>query len=156
MRIHLVAVGQRMPKWVNEGFAEYAQRMPPECPLQLVELPLAPRAKNTDIVAAMRKEGEAMWSATPKGANIIALEVKGASWSTEQLSRALDKWLHDGRDLALWIGGPDGIHAETSARAAGQWSLSPLTLPHPLVRVVVAEQLYRAWSVLRNHPYHRA
>ncbi len=97
-----------------------------------------------------------MMAAIPKGAAVVALEVGGKSWSTKQLAQNLDDWMSSGRDLALLVGGPDGLGVAARKAADQLWSLSPLTLPHPLVRVVLAEQLYRAWSILRNHPYHRA
>ncbi|SCZ50784.1 23S rRNA (pseudouridine(1915)-N(3))-methyltransferase RlmH [Thiohalomonas denitrificans] len=155
MRIHLIAAGTRMPGWVEEGFREYARRLPGECALQLTEIPLGKRTKNADIDRLRRHEGERMAAAIPKGALTVALEVTGRPWSTEQLSERLAQWLAEGRDMALLIGGPEGLDPEVSRRAEQQWSLSPLTLPHPLVRVVVAEQLYRAWTLLKGHPYHR-
>jgi 23S rRNA (pseudouridine1915-N3)-methyltransferase len=155
MRIHLIAVGNRMPAWVDEGYQEYARRLPPECALQLHEVPAGKRGKNADIVRLTRQEGEKMAAAIPKGARVVALEVKGKSWSTEQLSARLESWLGDGCDVALLVGGPEGIEPGLSASADERWSLSPLTLPHPLVRIVVAEQIYRAWSLLKGHPYHR-
>ncbi len=155
MRIHLIAVGARMPAWVTQGFEEYARRLPADCALQLVEIAAGKRGKNADIARITRDEGERTLAAIPKGALVVALDVKGRAWSTEQLSRQLDSWLHDGRDIALLVGGPEGLAPECLARAEQRWSLSPLTLPHPLVRIVVAEQLYRAWSILNGHPYHR-
>lgn len=155
MRLHLIAVGNRMPGWVDEGYQEYARRLPPECALQLHEIVAGKRGKNADIVRLTRQEGEKMAAAIPKGARVVALEVKGKPWSTEQLSARLEHWLGDGRDVALLVGGPEGIEPELSASADERWSLSPLTLPHPLVRIVVAEQIYRAWSLLKGHPYHR-
>ena len=155
MRIHLIAVGTRMPGWVEQGYREYARRLPPECALELREIPLAKRGRNADIERLRRREGEKMAAAVPKGAQTVALEVNGRPWSTEQLSERVGDWLAGGRDLALLVGGPDGIDPDLSRRAEQRWSLSPLTLPHPLVRVVVAEQLYRAWSLLNGHPYHR-
>ncbi|WP_303909430.1 23S rRNA (pseudouridine(1915)-N(3))-methyltransferase RlmH [Thiohalomonas denitrificans] len=155
MRIHLIATGTRMPGWVEEGFREYARRLPAECALQLTEIPLGKRTKNADIDRLRRQEGERMAAAIPKGALTVALEVTGRPWSTEQLSERLAQWLAEGRDMALLVGGPEGLDPEVSRRAEQQWSLSPLTLPHPLVRVVVAEQLYRAWTLLKGHPYHR-
>ena len=155
MQIHLIAIGDRMPRWVQEGYDEYARRLPPECALRLVEIPAARRGKNADIARIVRDESERLLTAVPKAATVVALEVGGRSWSTEQLARRLDDWMGSGQDLALLVGGPDGL-GESARKAASQlWSLSPLTLPHPLVRVVLAEQLYRAWSILRNHPYHR-
>ncbi len=155
MRLHLIAVGNRMPGWVDEGYQEYARRLPSECALQLHEIAAGKRGKNADIVRLTRQEGEKMAAAIPKGARVVALEVKGKPWSTEQLSARLEHWLGDGRDVALLVGGPEGIEPELSASADERWSLSPLTLPHPLVRIVVAEQIYRAWSLLKGHPYHR-
>lgn len=145
-----------MPRWVSEGYEEYARRMPAECGLKLVEINPGHRGKNADIQRTLRDEGERMLKAIPKGCQVIALDVQGSSWSTEKLSKKLGAWMGDGRDLALLVGGPEGLAPDCLARAEGRWSLSPLTMPHPLVRVVVAEQIYRAWSLLRNHPYHRA
>ncbi len=145
-----------MPRWVVEGYAEYARRMPAECRLRLVEVSPGHRGKGADIKRTMRDEGGRMLKAIPKGCQVLALDIGGRNWSTEELSGKLRDWMADGRDLALLVGGPEGLAAECLERASGRWSLSALTLPHPLVRVVVAEQLYRAWSLLRNHPYHRA
>lgn len=156
MNIHLIAIGERMPRWVNDGYHEYAKRLPAECALNLVEIPAGKRGKNADVARITRDETERMLNAVPRGAYVIALEVGGRSWSTAQLAQQLDDWMSSGRDLALLVGGPDGLGEPARSRAAQLWSLSPLTLPHPLVRVVLAEQLYRAWSILRNHPYHRA
>ncbi len=155
MIINLIAVGDKMPRWVAEGYQEYTRRLPPECALKLTEISARHRGKNADIRRIIRDEGHAMLAAIPQGSRVIALEVKGRSWSTEDLSRQLDNWLGSGQDIALLVGGPEGLAAECRERANQLWSLSPLTLPHPLVRVVVAEQIYRAWSILRNHPYHR-
>jgi len=156
MNIHFICVGQRMPRWVQEGYAEYAKRMPAECALRLIEIAPGRRGKGADIARALRDEGERMLAAIPKGCQILALDVKGKSWDTEQLSRKMSEWMADGRDLALLVGGPEGLADACQQCADGRWSLSALTMPHPLVRVVVAEQLYRALSLLRNHPYHRA
>ena len=155
MKIHLIAVGERMPGWVEEGYGEYAKRLPPECALKLVEIAPGKRLKNSDIARLKAQEGERILAAIPKAALVVALEVKGRPWSTEQLSGQMGEWLQGGRDIALLVGGPDGLDEPCRARADLQWSLSPLTLPHPLVRVVVAEQIYRAWSLLKGHPYHR-
>ncbi len=145
-----------MPRWVTEGYKEYARRMPAECGLKLVEINPGHRGKNANIQRTLRDEGARMLKAIPKGCQVLALDVQGSSWSTEKLSKKLGDWMGDGRDLALLVGGPEGLAPDCLARAEGRWSLSPLTMPHPLVRVVVAEQIYRAWSLLRNHPYHRA
>lgn len=144
-----------MPEWVSLGFQEYARRMPPELSLELVEIALAHRGKNADVPRLVLREGESVLAATGKADRIVALEVKGRSWSTEQLAGQLEGWQQDGRDVSFLVGGPDGLSDACRARADQQWSLSPLTLPHPLVRIVLAEQLYRAWSITRNHPYHR-
>lgn len=156
MQIHLIAVGDRMPRWVQQGFEEYAKRLPAECRLKLVEIAAGRRGKNADIARIAKEESRRMIAAIPKGAHVVALEVGGRAWSTVQLAGQLDAWMGAGRDLALLVGGPDGLSDQARQTAAQQWSLSPLTLPHPLVRVLLAEQLYRAWSMLRNHPYHRA
>jgi len=156
MQIHLLAVGEKMPAWVLDGFSEYAKRLPHACRLTLKEIPPGRRGKNADVERAMQDEAERIEAALPQGVRIVALDVNGKSWSTQRFSMELGAWMQDGRDVALLIGGPDGLHPSILARAEQRWSLSPLTFPHPLVRVVVAEQIYRAWSLLNNHPYHRA
>lgn len=155
MQIHLIAVGNRMPAWVEQGYQDYAKRLPAECALRLHEIPAGKRGKNADIARLTRQEGEKMAALIPRGARVIALEVGGRAWSTEQLSARLDRWMGEGRDIALLVGGPEGLEPGLSASADERWSLSPLTLPHPLVRIVLAEQIYRAWSILKGHPYHR-
>jgi 23S rRNA (pseudouridine1915-N3)-methyltransferase len=155
MRIHLLAVGRRMPAWVNDGFVEFARRLPPECRLELKEIAPGRRGKGVDSARAMTDEADALEEALPKGALVIALDEKGKSWTSVQLAQQLGRWMQDGRDVALLVGGPDGLAPSIKSKAVQSWSLSPLTLPHALVRVLVAEQLYRAWSILRNHPYHR-
>ncbi|UUA74792.1 23S rRNA (pseudouridine(1915)-N(3))-methyltransferase RlmH [Cellvibrio sp. QJXJ] len=158
MRIRIIAVGTKMPDWVEQGYAEYAKRMPRDVTVEMLELPLAQRGKNTDIATAMAKEGEAMLAAIEKGGKgeqVIALDVKGKPWSTEQLAENLASWKMSGFNYCLLIGGPDGLAPECLALASVKWSLSPLTLPHPLVRILVIEQLYRACSILQNHPYHK-
>lgn len=155
MNIHLLCVGQKMPDWVVRGYQEYAKRMPPACRLQLVEIPLKKRAKNADLVRLQEEEGARMLAAIPRQARVIALDERGQNWNTRQLSAQLGDWLQGGQDVALLVGGPEGLASACKQRAQQHWSLSPLTLPHPLVRVVLAEQLYRAWSLLNNHPYHR-
>ncbi|MDX1823365.1 MAG: 23S rRNA (pseudouridine(1915)-N(3))-methyltransferase RlmH [Thiohalomonadales bacterium] len=155
MQIHLIAVGNRMPDWVSQGYEEFARRMPPECRLNLVEIPAAKRTKAADIRRLLSQEGERMLEAIPKHALIITLDVSGQRWDTEQLSQQLDSWMHEGRDIALLIGGPEGLAPNCQAQAERSWSLSPLTFPHPLVRIIVAEQLYRATTILKHHPYHK-
>ena len=156
MKIHLVAIGEKMPAWVVAGFEEYARRLPRECSLMLRELPLATRGKTGDPLKWKREEAEAIRAALPKGAYIVALDVLGKAWDTPELSRRLGLWMQKHSDLVLLVGGPDGLDETLLSEAHTRWSLSPLTFPHPLVRIVLAEQVYRAWSLLNNHPYHRA
>jgi 23S rRNA (pseudouridine1915-N3)-methyltransferase len=156
MQLLVAAVGQRMPRWVNEAWTEYARRMPPGLALSLREISLAKRGKNADTKRLTAVESNALYDAMPKRARIIALDVQGQSWSTEKLAANLEEWMGDGRDVGFMIGGPDGIAPDIMQKADNRWSLGPLTLPHPLVRVVLAEQLYRAWTITQNHPYHRA
>lgn len=155
MRIRIIAVGTKMPDWVEQGYAEYAKRMPRDVAVEMVELSLAQRSKNSDIAKAMEKEGEAMLASIGKGEQVIALDVKGRPWSTEQLAENMAGWKMSGVNYCLLIGGPDGLAPECLALASVKWSLSPLTLPHPLVRILVIEQLYRACTILQNHPYHK-
>ena len=156
MRLQVAAIGQRMPRWVNEAWQEYARRMPPGLALSLREIALAKRGKNADTKRLAGVESEALRVAMPDRARIIALDVKGQQWSTEKLAENLENWMGEGRDIGFMIGGPDGISEAVLRQADTRWSLGPLTLPHPLVRVVLAEQLYRAWTITQNHPYHRA
>lgn len=144
-----------MPTWVKTGYEEYAKRLPRECELSLKELPLAQRSKNCDLLRQIKDEGERMNAVIPPGAHVVALEVTGKPWTTPELAIALKRWFEGGKPVALVIGGPDGLADAVKSRASEFWSLSALTFPHPLVRIVVAEQLYRAWSILNNHPYHR-
>ena len=155
MKIYLIAIGDRMPSWVMQGYQEYAKRLPPECALQLIEVGLGKRVKNTNVERAMQDEGERMLAAIPRGCRRIALDVQGRQWSTPELAQQMEHWMQGGCDVALLVGGPDGLASTCVAQADGVWSLSPLTLPHPLVRIVLAEQLYRVWSILKGHPYHR-
>ena len=154
MRLRLVAVGTRMPGWVDDGFNEYAGRMPRECRLELREVALGRRSRGADTARAVSTEGERLLAAS-EGCLRVCLDVRGAAVDTAGLSRRLAGWLQDGQDVALLVGGPDGLAPECLGAARWRWSLSPLTLPHGLVRVLVAEQLYRAWTVLSGHPYHR-
>jgi 23S rRNA (pseudouridine1915-N3)-methyltransferase len=155
MRIHLLAVGEKPDAWVSEGYREFAKRLPPECALHLTEVPAGRRGRNADIARLMTQEGERLLQAAPAGARVLALDVRGQLWSTEELATRMARWMQEGRDLAIMIGGPDGLAPACLERAELRWSLSPLTLPHALVRILVAEQLYRAWSICRGHPYHR-
>ncbi len=156
MRIHLISVGNRMPAWVEQGYGEYAKRMPPECALQLKEIAPGQRGKGRSARRAVLDEGGRMLKAIPERSRVIALDVEGRAWSTEKLSQRLAAWMAEGRDPVLLVGGPEGLAPDCLARAEERWSLSALTFPHPMVRVILAEQLYRAWSLLQGHPYHRA
>lgn len=156
MKARLIAVGERAPHWVSEGFAEYRKRLSHWLPLELVEIAPGLRGKGRDTQRATAEEGVRVLEALPKSAHVVVLDGRGKPWSSEQLAQRLEHWRGCGRDLALLIGGPEGHAAEVITRADEQWSLGPLTLPHMLVRLVAAEQLYRAAALLANHPYHRA
>lgn len=155
MKARLLAVGTGMPSWVSAGFAEYAKRLAHWLPLELIEIAPGQRGKSRDAERAKSDEGQRLLAAIPRGSWVIALEVSGRSLTSEGLAERLQQWRMLGQDLALLIGGPEGFDASVLARSDERWSLGPLTLPHPLVRIVVAEQLYRAASQLANHPYHR-
>jgi 23S rRNA (pseudouridine1915-N3)-methyltransferase len=156
MKCRLVAAGTRLPEWINTGFREYQKRLRAPLVLELEEIPIVTRRAGENPARAIAREGESMLAALSAKDYVVALEVDGASMSTEKLSAWLAERLRDGKPLALLIGGPDGLAPGCRERADRTWSLSPLTLPHALVRVVVAEQIYRAMSLLANHPYHRA
>lgn len=156
MKLVVIAVGHRMPAWVAAGFDEYAKRMPREMALQLKELKPAQRsASSGDVARWLQAEGERIDDAVPEGALRIVLDERGRSFPTRTLAERLGRWRGEGRDLAFIIGGADGLAETVKAGAGLLWSLSPLTLPHGLVRVILAEQLYRAASLLAGHPYHR-
>lgn len=155
MQIHLIAVGERMPGWVEAGYREYAKRLPRECRLTLREIPAGRRTQGADLKRLIEQEGARQLAAIPAGCRVIALERGGRQMDTEQLAMELKKRLAGGQDLALLVGGPEGLAPECLKRADDKWSLSLLTLAHPVVRVVLAEQLYRAWSIINHLPYHR-
>jgi 23S rRNA (pseudouridine1915-N3)-methyltransferase len=155
MRIHLIAVGRRMPRWVTEGYDEFSRRLPPQCAMRLVEINPGKRGKGADLERIRREEGERILAAVPTGARIVALDLTGQGWDTRGVAGMLAGWMQGGRDVALLVGGPEGLSDACLRAAEGRWSLSPLTFPHGLVRVVVAEQIYRASTVLGGHPYHR-
>ena len=144
-----------MPAWVDAGFQEYAKRMPREAALMLREIRAEPRAEGAPVERCIEAEAKRIRAAMPKGAFAVVLDERGKACTTRELARRMEKWQAEGRDVALVIGGADGLAQDVRAGADWLWSLSPLTLPHGLVRVVVAEQLYRAHSLLRGHPYHR-
>lgn len=152
----MVAVGQRQPDWVNAGFAEYAQRMPRELPLELVEIKPEPRTTGKPVAALLAAEARRIAAALPARCRRIALDERGESLTSAALAERLERWRREGSDLAFLIGGPDGLDATLKAAAHECLRLSALTLPHGLARVLLAEALYRAWSLSAGHPYHRA
>ncbi len=154
MQIHLIGVGDRMPDWVEQGYREYAKRLPRECELLLKEISPNKR-RSGDMNRIAQEEGERLLAAAPPRAHLVILDIAGKPWRTEDVAQALERWLQNGRPVALLIGGPEGLSRQVKQQAHESWCLSPLTFPHPLVRIIVAEQIYRAWSLLRNHPYHR-
>jgi 23S rRNA (pseudouridine1915-N3)-methyltransferase len=156
MRISVIAVGTRMPAWVSQGVTEYSKRLPRELKPAWREIPVARRGKDAAAQQLCAAEGEQILKAMPPGERVIALDVAGKRVSTGQLARELESWQMSGDNYSFLIGGPDGLSPACLARADQCWSLSDLTLPHPLVRVLLAEQLYRAWTITVNHPYHRA
>ncbi|HBA34317.1 MAG TPA: 23S rRNA (pseudouridine(1915)-N(3))-methyltransferase RlmH [Gammaproteobacteria bacterium] len=156
MNIQLLAVGEKMPAWVTEGFNEYAKRIRGDCRLTLKEISAGKRAKNADIQRIRTEESQRLLAAAPNGSRIVLLDVDHKPWSTPELAQQIKSWMASGQHTTLLIGGPEGLDDICRDRADQVWSLSPLTFPHPLVRIIVAEQIYRALSILRNHPYHRA
>jgi 23S rRNA (pseudouridine1915-N3)-methyltransferase len=156
MKCRLIAAGTRLPDWVNGGFREYQKRLRSPLTLELHEIPVATRRAGENPQRAIQREGADMLAALGKDDYVVALEIAAKTMSTEQLSAWLSERMRDGRSLAFLVGGPDGLSPLCLERADQSWSLSPLTLPHALVRVVVAEQIYRAMSLLAGHPYHRA
>ena len=154
MKIRIIAVGHKMPGWVEQGCAEYLKRMPRETTVEIVELKPDKRAAGKGGEQVREAEAQRILEAAGRDF-LIALDEHGQEPTTLQLADKMQQWLSDGRDVALAIGGADGLHDKVKQAAHWQWSLSKLTLPHGMVRVLLAEQLYRAWSVLNNHPYHR-
>lgn len=144
-----------MPAWVEQGYQEYAKRLGSELQLQLHELTLEKRGKGADVKRILQKEGERMLQAIPGNCAVVALDREGQIISTESLAEKLQDWLAGGRDLAILIGGPEGMSAACLQRAQLRLSFSAMTFPHPLVRIILAEQIYRAYSILKNHPYHK-
>lgn len=155
MRLTIIAIGEKMPGWVNEGCQEYSKRLQNAFTIKLLEITPAKRTKNTDPARAIRDESAALLAAIPPHDKVIALDLRGEHWTTETLARKMSEWRMDGEPVSLLIGGPDGFDDSVLAKAHACWALSKLTLPHPLVRVVLYEQLYRAWSIINHHPYHR-
>lgn len=156
MKITLLTIGNRMPQWVETGYKEYAQRLTGKVQLLLKEIPAEKRTKNSNLKKIFEQESQKLLDAIPQGAHVVALDVTGAAWHTEKLAAQMENWMMSGKDVVMLVGGPEGMTSECLRRADQVWSLSALTFPHPLVRVIMAEQLYRAWSITENHPYHRA
>lgn len=155
MKLHVLAVGDRMPRWAGDACADYQSRFPPHCPLRIKAVPTPRRGRNADISRLRDKEYQSLAACVPKSAFTVALEETGKTWTTAALAERLAAWMHTEKDVALMIGGPDGLAPAALDAAREKWSLSRLTLPHALVRVIVVEQLYRALSILEDHPYHR-
>lgn len=155
MQLIIAAVGHKMPAWIEDGFGEYAKRMPPECRIHLKEIKPVERSGSKTAETVMALERAKIEAAIPKGSRIVALDERGKDLTTMQLSRFLTQWQQDGRDVTFVIGGADGLDAGFKASADMLVRISSLTLPHGMVRVLLAEQLYRAWSITQNHPYHR-
>jgi len=155
VRLNIVAIGQRMPSWVTSGWTEYSKRFPRGYSLNLREVPAIKRSRNADIDSIRQREGDALLAAAPAPGYLVALDEQGSQWSTAELAAHMTEWMKSSRDVTFLIGGPDGLSTACRDRAEVCWSLGKLTLPHALVRVVLAEQLYRAWTITQNHPYHR-
>jgi 23S rRNA (pseudouridine1915-N3)-methyltransferase len=155
MRLRVIAVGTRMPAWVDAAFADYAKRLRPAMPLQLTEVATGARSAGTDGAKAMQQEGKRILALLAAREYVVALDERGPEFTTAELARWLEDRRRSGLDLAFMIGGPDGLASDVLARSQQRWSLSRLTLAHGMVRVLLAEQLYRASTILAGHPYHR-
>jgi 23S rRNA (pseudouridine1915-N3)-methyltransferase len=155
MNLHIIALGKGMPNWIEEAFFSYQKRLPVDCALNLKELKAVDRVGNANVSAILIKEAEQLHVATPKGALRVVLDERGKDLTTHALSEHLSRWQHTHRDVVFYIGSTDGLDPEFKKKADLSIRLSSLTLPHMMVRVLLAEQLYRAWSILNNHPYHR-
>jgi 23S rRNA (pseudouridine1915-N3)-methyltransferase len=156
MQLTVAAIGQRMPAWVQTPWKEYARRFGRGVSLELKELPMARRSRNPDIAALCQSEGESLLAAVPSGHRVVALDQRGEQWSTAELAQQLENWMREEHGVCFLVGGPDGLPQPCRIQARNVWSLGRLTLPHPLVRIILAEQLYRAWAITQNHPYHRS
>ena len=155
MKLLILAVGLKMPEWINTGFEEYAKRMPRETRIELIEIKPEPRKTGKSTTQIMEAEAQRILAALPQNCLRIALDERGSAWTTRQLADRMQTWMGEGRDLSFIIGGADGLHESMKKSAQQLLALSALTLPHAMVRVLLAEQLYRAHSLLHNHPYHR-
>ncbi len=148
-------MGTKMPSWVQQGCDEYSKRLPKDFSINIKELSLASRSKTTSTQSVIGLESDKLMASIPDGYQVVVLDKGGKSWSTEQLADNIREWQMQGQSMALLIGGPDGLSESCIKKADKVWSLSALTLPHPVVRIVLLEQLYRAWTILKNHPYHK-
>ena len=155
LNVELLASGTRPPAWINDGFLEYAGRLPRDWRLQLTEMAVARRSKTASVEQLKREEGQRLLDQLKPGAMVIALDSRGESMTTPQLAKMLDDGMQNFNRIQMMIGGPDGLSDACLDAAHKVWSLSKLTFPHFMVRILVAEQLYRAWSILNNHPYHK-
>ena len=155
MILTVAAVGQRMPVWVQTAWKEYAQRFPRGLTLELKEIPLLKRSRNAAVESLRKTESDALLSSAPAGHRLIALDERGKQWSTMELSAQMENWMQEEKGVCFLVGGPDGLAKNCRERARDVWALGRLTLPHPMVRAILAEQLYRAWTITQNHPYHR-
>lgn len=156
MQLVIAAIGHKMPAWIEAGFAEYVKRMPHECRIVLKEIKPVDRSPGRTAETVMAQERSRIEAAIPKGSRVVALDEHGKDLTTVQLAHCLERWQQEGGDVTFVIGGADGLDAEFKARADQLIRISSLTLPHGMVRVLLAEQLYRAWTITQNHPYHRA
>jgi 23S rRNA (pseudouridine1915-N3)-methyltransferase len=155
LKIYLIAVGKNMPEWINTGYTEFSKRMLPELQINLIEITPSLRKKSTPVEKNIKEEGARIQTAIPANSRLIVLDEQGKIFNSIELSNIIKSWLPMGQDISIVIGGADGIDPVIKQQADEKWSLSSFTLPHALVRVVIAEQLYRAWSILQGHPYHR-
>lgn len=155
MKIFLIAVGKKVPSWVNEGYKEYAKRLSQDCTLELIEVESGKRSKKYSASETKAEDAKNILKALPDDSFVVVLDESGKEFSTRTLAKKLDSMMLSGKNIALLVGGADGLDSSVKEIANEIWSLSQLTLPHPLVRVLIAEQIYRAWSLLKNHPYHR-
>lgn len=155
LQLRIISVSAKPPAWLRQGFEEYKKRLSPICTLDLIEVPLEKRGTQKNTQPFINREGEKILSLLKAQHLVVALDLKGKSWSTTELAQQFEKWQLENKNIDFIIGGPDGLANACLQRATVKWSLSPLTLPHLFVRLIVVEQLYRAWSILQGHPYHK-
>ena len=156
IKLCLVSIGKNLPSWINDGFNEYTKRLPPHFSLDLIEISPLGRPRGYDVVRIKQQEGQKLLATVRKQDLVVALDEHGQEWSTYELMQHLQQWQVNWRRVIFLVGGPDGLSPECLSAAHVRWSLSKLTLPHALVRVVFAEQIYRTWSIINHHPYHKS